>query len=1039
KVLLSRAAGQEDLLFGTPIAGRNRPETEGLIGCFLNTLVLRGDLSGRPSFRELLARTREVCLGAYAHQDLPFEKLLDDLALPRDLSRTPLFQVFFNLLNLPRTEARLPGLALSHEAAPEAPSKFDLTLYLAEREEGIELSLAYSADLFDAARMEEVLRQYEGLLCQAVEAPERGIDRLSLLTPAARAVLPDPAAPLSAAWRGAVPRIFSRWARAEPGALAVRDAVEAWTYGELAERSDRLAQLLAAGGVRRGDVVAIYGHRSAPLVWGILGVLKAGAAFLVLDPAYPAARQIEMLRLAPPKAFLRAAAAGPLPAALEDFLAKLPGGLRLDLPPRAAGCPELARMPARTPRVSLGPDDLAYVAFTSGSTGAPKGILGRHGPLSHFIPWQSKRFELTPADRFSLLSGLAHDPLHRDLFTPLQTGAAVVIPDPERMAEPGWLAGWMRHEGITIAHLTPALGKVLTAALDGTDAPVTVPSLRHVFLVGDVLTRRDAARLRRLAPAVTVVNFYGSTETQRAVGYFVTDPAATAGEGLAQEVLPLGRGIPGVQLLVRNRAGEMAGIGEVGEIGVRSPHLAAGYLGDPELTADRFQANPATGTAGDRWYRTGDLGRYRPDGNVVFAGRADAQVKIRGFRIELGEIESVLGSHPAVREAVAVLRRDGGGDPWLAAYVVPAPGPAPALEGLRDFLRERLPEFMIPATFTRLDALPLTPNRKVDRRALPAPERRGGADRFAAPRNPLEERLAALWSELLGVEPVGVHDDFFTLGGHSLLATRLLFHIQGSLGVELRLRDLFEEPTVAGLAARIARGGERLAALAEPFPILAEPGRDRHLPFPLTPIQQAYWVGRGGGLELGNVASHRYLELEAEDLDLARLEASWQRMIERHGMLRAVVLPDGRQQILAAVEPYRIAVEDLRGESEETVARRLAASRERMSHQVLPADRWPLFELRAFRLGETRTLLCVSFDLLIADAWSARILSRELLALYRDPGAALPPLSLSFRDCVLIEEELRRGGRFRRSREYWQSRLGDLPPGPELPLAAGPA
>ncbi|HSS50710.1 MAG TPA: amino acid adenylation domain-containing protein, partial [Thermoanaerobaculia bacterium] len=840
EVLLARVSGQEDLLLGTPIAGRNRPETEGMIGCFLNTLVLRGDLSGSSSFRELLARTREACLGAYAHQDLPFERLLEDLAVPRDLSRTPLFQVFFNMLNLPRHEVRLPGLALSQEAAPEALSKFDLTLYLAERSaetgEGVELSLAYNADLFDDGRMEEVLRQYEGLLRQAVAAPERGIDRLSLLTPAALAVLPDPAAALSAAWRGAVHKSFARWAREQPGALAVRDDDETWTYGELDEQSSRLARFLAAGGVGRGGVVAIFGHRSAPLVWGILGVLKAGGAFLVLDPAYPAARQIEMLRLARPHAFLRVAAAGPLPAALEAFLAEPPGGCRLDLPPRAAGCPPLAAMPALAPRVAIGPDDIAYVAFTSGSTGAPKGILGRHGPLSHFIPWQRKRFALAPADRFSMLSGLAHDPLHRDLFTPLQTGAAVVIPDPERMALPGWLAGWMRREEITIAHLTPALGKVLTSALEEAE-PVAVPSLRFVFLVGDVLTRRDAARLRRLAPAVTVINFYGSTETQRSVGYFVTRSEGEESAGLAKEVLPLGRGIPGVQLLVCNREGELAGIGEVGEIAVRSHHLAAGYLGDPELTGDRFQANPATGAAGDRWYRTGDLGRYLPDGNVVFVGRADAQVKIRGFRIELGEIEAVLGSHPAVQEAVVVLRRDGGEEPYLAAYVVPAREPETVPEALRAFLRGRLPNYMVPATFTVLAALPLTPNRKVDRRALPAPGGlTSGAAGFVAPEGPVEELVAGIWSAVLHAERIGAEDSFFDLGGHSLLATQVMSRLRAALGVELPLRRLFETPTVRGLA-RLVEQARREGAPPLP-PISREP---RTGDLPLSFAQERLW------------------------------------------------------------------------------------------------------------------------------------------------------------------------------------------------------
>ncbi|HYL05810.1 MAG TPA: amino acid adenylation domain-containing protein, partial [Thermoanaerobaculia bacterium] len=668
QALLHRHAGQDDVVVGAPVAGRRAVETEALIGCFLNTLVLRTSGGGRPGFRLLVERVREVTLGAYSHQDVPLEAVLAALPLARDLSRTPLFQVMVNLLNLPAIEMRLPGLAL--DVAPVAPtaataltaplSKLDMTFYLSEPGGGALVDLVYNADLFDAARMEDLLDQLVLLLEQALERPEEPVGNLTLVTSAARAVLPDPAARLSAAWEGAVHEVFARHAGRAPDALAVADPQESWTYGELDRRANRLAAFLQAGGVRPGDVVAFWAHRSAPLVWGVLGALKAGAAFLMLDPRYPAPRQAQMLAIARPAAWLRVAAAGAVPAAIDSVLDTLGCACRLVLPARHPShpCPRTAAGGARTPArgrdeeagrvflaeysaappaVEVGPDDTAYVAFTSGSTGVPKGVLGRHGSLSHFIPWLCRRFALSAADRFSLVSGLAHDPLHRDVFTPLQIGAAVVIPDPQTMDEPGRLAAWMCEAEVTVAHLTPALGQVLTSALEA--ARVEVPSLRYAFLVGDVLTRRDVARLRRLAKAVTCVNYYGSTETQRAVGCHVAD------DGEAREVLPLGRGIEDVQLLVRNPAGALAGIGELGEVELRSPHIAKGYLGDPQLTAERFVAD---------LYRTGDLGRYLPNGEVVFAGRADTQVKIRGYRIELGEIEAQLGRLPAVRESVVL-------------------------------------------------------------------------------------------------------------------------------------------------------------------------------------------------------------------------------------------------------------------------------------------------------------------------------------------------------------------------------------------------
>ncbi|HSF40409.1 MAG TPA: amino acid adenylation domain-containing protein, partial [Thermoanaerobaculia bacterium] len=839
KALLGRQSGQEDVLVGTPVAGRRTVETERLIGIFLNTLVLRTDLSGSPGFAELVARVREVTLGAFSHQDVPFEALLAELPQQRDLSRTSLFQVMFNLLNLPPAELCLPGLTLEAVALPALPSKFDMTFYVAEAGETLRIELVYNADLFDAPRMEELLAQYELLLEQALERPEAPVGSLSLVTDRARGLLPDPAVPLPPAWEGAAHEMFAERARRHPERTAVEGA---WTYGELDVASRRLAGWLAAQGVRKGDRVAIYAHRSAPLPLAVLGTLRAGAAFTILDSAYPAARLAEIFRIAAPKALLRMEAAGPLPESLE-------GCPRLDLP---AVLPDL---PA--PDLVTGPDDLAYVAFTSGSTGTPKAVAGPHRPLSHFLAWHRERFGLGESDRFSLLSGLAHDPLLRDLLTPLTAGATLCIPDPEALAA-GRLARWMREEEITVAHLTPAMSEILTETRGE-----ELPALRYAFFGGDVLTRHGAERLRRLAPGCTVVSYYGATETPQGMGYHVfAEPE--------RERVPLGRGIDGVQLLVRNPAGELAGVGELGEIAIRTPYLAAGYLNDPELTRERFVAG---------LYRTGDLGRYLPNGEVGFQGRADLQMKIRGYRIEPGEIEAVLAGLPGVREAAVVARRD-----RLVAYVVPD-GEVTA-SALREGVRERLPQPMVPSAFVILERLPLTPNGKVDRRALPEPAE-SPETTAVAPRTPLEEALAALWREVLGRETVGVHDDFFALGGHSLLATRLVFRIEEALGREIGLRSLFEAPTVADLAVLLE---SRESGGAASFEALQPAPADRHLPFPLTDIQQAYWVGRTGELDLGHVTSHRYVELEGEGLDLARLERAWQRLIDRHDMLRAVFL-----------------------------------------------------------------------------------------------------------------------------------------------------
>ncbi len=979
KALFQRQSGQDDILIGTPIAGRRRIETEGLIGFFLNTLVLRTDLSGPLSLRELVARVREVTLEAYARQDVPFEAVLAGLKGERDLSRTPLFQVLFNMLNLPRGELRLPDLTLQPLSAPEdAPSKFDLTLYVTELGEEIGIDLVYNADLFDAARMADLADQYAALLAQAVESPQLPLANFSLVTERAREVLPDPRAELDARFEGSVHELFAREARRAPGRIALSSREGGWTYGELDTVADRLASWLFAQGLAREERVAIYAHRSAPLVPAVLATLKAGGVFTMLDPAYPAARLVDVLTLASPRALLLVAAAGPLPPEVEAWSI-------------AAGCPRLV-LPAGGPEamlreiphgssefrpVAVGPDDLAYIAFTSGSTGAPKGILGRHGPLTHFLPFLRERFGLSAEDRFTLLSGLAHDPLQRDVFTPLCLGATLLLPDPDDIPVPGRIGAWMAREGATVAHLTPAMAQLLTELPAGEESP-TVPSLRLVLLVGEALTRRDVARIRRLAPAVTAINLFGSTETQRAVGYHAVTEEEASTRGRGQQILALGLGMKDVQLLVLGATGELAGIGEVGEIVVRSPHLARGYLNDPALTAERFRLNPATGRVGDRLYHSGDLGRYLPNGEVTFAGRGDFQVKIRGFRVEPAEIEAALTRHPAVAAAAALLAEERG-ERFLVALVVPRPGVEPTPAELREHLLAELPCYMVPAAFARLAALPLTPNGKLDRRALkslvPALAEmvgEGAGAGYTAPRDATEELLAGLWAALLGLDRVGIDDNFFALGGHSLLATRLVSRIREVFSVELPVRALFDAPTVAGLAGLLAAllgtgsGGEAAPQLRP-----ADRPAFGNAEFPLSFAQERLWfldrLAPGEGAY--NISAAVRL---TGPLDVAAFGAALSEIVRRHEALRTRFGEGARGepvQSIGAWSPRGLPVIDLSalpGDAREAAALRLARK-----------EAGRPFDLASGRLARA-TLLCLR-------------VSVETPSRYHDIPGSLPP------------------------------------------------
>ncbi len=680
-LLLSRHSGQEEIVMGTPVAGRNRRELEGLIGFFINTVVLRTDLRGDPPFRELLQRVREVCLKAYANQDVSFEKLIEELKPPRDQSHTPLFQVYLNMLSYERGEMKLPGVKAKAVGTPML-SKFDLTLYVAEDPTGIDFTVVHNPDLFERSAMAALLEELLHLCAQVGADPARKISLYSLVTPKAAALLPDPREPLGSRWEGSVQELFSQCAARWPGNLAVKDATESWSYEALDAQSNRLANYLLANGLQRQEVVAVYGQRSAALVWTVLGILKAGGVFCILDPSHPDARSIEYLSLAKPRGWLQA---GDISRGLDEFVSSLAPRCRLTLSSEAEA---LRSCSTEAPAIAVGPDDLACLTFTSGSTGQPKGVLGRHQSLSHYAPWLAQTFHVDHSDRFSMLSNLSHDPLQRDIFTPLQLGGALCVPDPEEMGNPGWLAQWMAEEKVSVSNLTPAMIHLLTQ----TGAGLRIPSLRYAFVVGDVLTKNDVTRLRQLAPAVTCINLYGSTETQRALSYFVVPDEVSE---VARESIPVGRGIDEVELLVLSDSQQLAGIGELGEISIRSPHLAKGYLDDDRLTAERFIINPFTKLAGDRLYRTGDLGFYLPDGNVSLVGRSDQQVQIRGFRVEPVEIETALKKDTRVRDCAVVAYQNGDGDKQLVAYVTQANGVAPKKSDLTRQLREQLPAYMV--------------------------------------------------------------------------------------------------------------------------------------------------------------------------------------------------------------------------------------------------------------------------------------------------------------------------------------------------------
>jgi len=767
--LLARWTGQADVPVGSPVAERARPEVEGLIGFFVNTLVLRLDLGGEPRFWELLGRVRETALGAWAHQDLPFEVLVEELVPERDLSANPLIQVTFSLEQAPAVS--LPGLATEPFDYEADVAQFDLSLIATRSPQGLTLAANFRSDLFDGVTAARLLEQLEILLAGAAADPEARVWELPLWSEAAWHQLTrewnDTDGP--AELETTVDRVFERQAARSPEALAVASEARRLTYGELDREANRLAWHLLRRGVRRGARVALVIEPSPELVTAQLAVWKAGGTYIPLDPAVPADRRALVI---------------------EDAGASVVLSRERWEADRALWADESTAAPEKT----TGPGDLACIIYTSGSTGVPKGAVLVHRGLLNLAAWHQRTFDLKPADRVAQVVNPSFDVNSWETWPALTGGASLHALPRELVSSAGEIARWMASHEITLTFLpTPMAEEFLRREPTGL-------SLRALYIGGDRLRHTPPRN-----PGFRFVNAYGPAETSvvSTAADVIPDPAPGRPPSIGRPMLNAGVFLLDPQI-------RPVPLGAVGEICVASPGLAAGYTGRPDLTADRFVAHPLAAVPGERVYRTGDLGRYRADGTLDFVGRADFQVKIRGVRIELGEVEAQLNRHPDLHAAVVAARDDSAAGRRLVAWVVPRPGASPTAGELRDFLRTKLPDVMVPTAWVVLDALPLTPRGKVDRRALPAPP--PVVTSREAPEGQAERTVARLWSEILGIGAVGRDDNFFDLGGHSLALAAVHERLQAELGVRLPLVTLFESTTVRTLAARLAAPAEAAAA-----------------------------------------------------------------------------------------------------------------------------------------------------------------------------------------------------------------------------------
>ncbi|MEM7356112.1 MAG: amino acid adenylation domain-containing protein, partial [Acidobacteriota bacterium] len=1007
---------------GTPIAGRNRFETEDLIGFFVNTLVLRTRLDDDPSTLSLLARVREMALAAYAHQDLPFEKLVEEILPERSMSHSPLFQVMFTLNAANATGAAPSAGSESTEAAggvakaPARTVKFELTLGVQQEGDRLRLVVDFSTDLFDTTTIDRMLGQYHNLVAEMVEAPDRPVSALRLISQTERAQIlvelglgKSLGTAASVAWR----ELFTSRLEQSPEAIAVVAGDELLSYRELDRRAARWGHQLAQMGAGPEVPIGVSVERSPAAIEALLGIFAVGGIYVPLDTSLPAARRDFILA----------------DAGIEILLTRTSKSETM----RASWLGSEAG-----PRLGSGaaarPENTAYVIYTSGSSGRPKGVCVDYGSLARYLVSMQDILRFDARDRVLQFSSLSFDASLEQILASLGAGASLVLRQPELGVAEDVLR-WIVEQRLSVIDLPPVVWADLAQAAARQPEILAGSRLRWVITGGEAMPVAPLSSWWRGGSRAEILNAYGPTEAViAATAYRIT----RASDG-AREQQPIGRPLSGRAVYVQDRRGRTVPLGVNGELTVGGGvGLANGYLGRPALTAQAFVPDAQGGEPGSRLYRTGDLARFLPSGDLEFLGRIDQQVKVRGFRIELGEIEVALQGLAEIHEAVVMVRASAAGDLGLVAYVVPEGQGEPDVAelqtaALRQALQASLPDYMVPSVFVTLDVLPLTPNGKIDREALLAATPASGKQQ-RAPRTMAEEILCGIWSEVLDRETVGVDDDFFELGGHSLLATRVISRIRTVFQRELPVRALFEAPTVAKLAALVEgrlheeRDAER--------PALERISRDGDLP--LSFAQQRLWFI--DQLQPGSWAYNMPSALRFDRvLDPAVLAAAFGELVRRHESLRTSfpsVAGEPTQRI-ASPAPVLLPVVDLEGLPE--ADRELEAGRLTAAEMARPFDlaRGPVLRHGLLRLGSADWVLLVTMHHIASDGWSMDILTRELSTLYEAFAAHRPSplreLPIQYADYAAWQRRWLAGEVLDAEIEYWRRQLAGAPPALEMP------
>ncbi|MEF2036508.1 pyoverdine non-ribosomal peptide synthetase PvdD [Pseudomonas aeruginosa] len=1015
QALLYRYSGQADIRVGVPIANRNRVETERLIGFFVNTQVLKADLDGRMGFDDLLAQARQRALEAQAHQDLPFEQLVEALQPERSLSHNPLFQVLFNYQSEARGNGqafRFDELQMESVQFDSRTAQFDLTLDLTDEEQRFCAVFDYATDLFDASTVERLAGHWRNLLRGIVANPRQRLGELPLLdAPERRQTLSEwNPAQRECAVQGTLQQRFEEQARQRPQAVALILDEQRLSYGELNARANRLAHCLIARGVGADVPVGLALERSLDMLVGLLAILKAGGAYLPLDPAAPEERLAHIL---------------------DDSGVRLllTQGHLLERLPRQAGVEVLAidglvldGYAESDPLTTLTADNLAYVIYTSGSTGKPKGTLLTHRNALRLFSATEAWFGFDERDVWTLFHSYAFDFSVWEIFGALLYGGRLVIVPQWVSRSPEDFYRLLCREGVTVLNQTPSAFKQLMAVACSADMATQQPALRYVIFGGEALDLQSLRpwfqRFGDRQPQL--VNMYGITETTVHVTYRPVSEADLEG-GL---VSPIGGTIPDLSWYILDRDLNPVPRGAVGELYIGRAGLARGYLRRPGLSATRFVPNPFPGGAGERLYRTGDLARFQADGNIEYIGRIDHQVKVRGFRIELGEIEAALAGLAGVRDAV-VLAHDGVGGTQLVGYVVAdsAEDAERLRESLRESLKRHLPDYMVPAHLMLLERMPLTVNGKLDRQALPQPDASLSQQAYRAPGSELEQRIAAIWAEILGVERVGLDDNFFELGGHSLLATRVISRVRQEQQLDASLKALFERPVLEAFAQGLERTTDAVSTI---------PLADRQQPLALSFAQERQWFL--WQLEPESAAYHIPSALRLRGrLDVDALQRSFDSLVARHETLRTRFRLEGGRSYQQVQPAVSVSIEREQF-GEEGLIERIQA----IVVQPFDLEREPLLRVNLLQLAEDDHVLVLVQHHIVSDGWSMQVMVEELVQLYaaysRGLDVVLPALPIQYADYALWQRSWMEAGEKERQLAYWTGLLGGEQPVLELPF-----